>query len=594
MVTMATPFDAAAGVTSLISLGITAFQGCVQGFIILSTAHHLGKDADDLRSRIEWEHYRLFQWSQHAGVDGEGSVNSALDWAQISDILRQLEVQLNDTTELKMRYGLCLEDDDPRGQLKDNWQDTTEISFLRKSLRLNPKFFLASSRVIHERNKKHPMRRLRWAIIDKAKLEKLLGDVRQRIGCLWDILAFEDRLYIRESLSHLLRNGIASTRNDGELSCLSELALGVESRVSVAGQMKRTKVELYPREDDPALSDTARVSGSRAQTLRALKLKTSLLSSDAGSSGEEREVAFYADEHTLVEFKFLGPAKVIQKKLSIRAENLAILLSRVETASFHTLQCKGFMKRNGFILLVFELPTSTVPVAITTSSDRPYLTLSDVRKQQDYLPDLDTRLSWALKLAETVLQLHTAGWVHKDISPAHILFLKRQGQNESKSGQFAGPYLLGFGYAREISPSAFSEEQQDVGEENAYRHTLAQGLRRDHPFRPPFDLYALGIVLIELGLWLPIKDILQIAHSKIPNAFIDPLTMLSVRRKMEFSLPRNFVDAAVIALTNSTTREYINLEDYAEDEEDSDSENSLEDDSIDIQQKVVDKIRNCL
>lgn len=592
--TMATPFDAAAGVTSLISLGITAFQGCVQGFIILSTAHHLGKDADDLRSRIEWEHYRLFQWSQHAGVDGEGSVNSALDWAQILDILRQLEVQLNDTTELKTRYGLCLEDDDCQGHSKDSWQDTTEISFLRKSLRLSPKFFLASSRIIHERNKKHPMRRLRWAIIDKAKLEKLIGDVRQRISCLWDILAFEDRLYIRKSLSHLLRNGIASTRNDDELSCLSELALGVESRVSVAGQMKRTKIELYPRDHDPALSDTVKLSGSRTQTLRALKLRSSLLSSDAGSSGEEREVVSYAGEHALVEFKFLGPAKIIQKKLSVRAENLAILLSRVETASFHALLCKGFIKRNDYILLIFELPASTVPVAITTSSDRPYLTLSDVRKQQDYLPDLDTRVSWALKLAETVLQLHTAGWVHKNISPAHILFLKRQGQNESEPGHFAGPYLSGFGYAREISPSAFSEEQQDVDEEDAYRHALAQGSRRDLPFRPQFDVYALGIVLIELGLWSSIKDILQIEHSKIPNAFMDTGTMSTVRRKLEFSLPRSFVDAAVIALTNSTTREYINLEDYAEEEEDSDSEDSLEEDSIDIQQSVVDKIRSCL
>lgn len=186
-----------------------------------------------------------------------------------------------------------------------------------------------------------------------------------------------------------------------------------------------------------------------------------------------------------------------------------------------------------------------------------------------------------------------AGWVHKDISPAHIFFLKKQGPNESESGHFAEPYLSGFGYARESPPSAFSEEQQEVGEENAYRHPLAQGFRRDHPFRPQFDVYALGIVLIELGLWSSIKGILQIAYSKIPNAFMDPVTMSNVRRKMESSLPRNFVDAAVIALTNSTTREYINLEGYAENEEDSDGENSLEDDSIDIKQSVVDKIRKC-
>ena len=437
------------------------------------------------------------------------------------------------------------------------------------------------------------MRRLRWAIVDKSKLEKLLGDVRQRIGCLWDILAFEDRLYIRESLSLLLRNGIASTRNDGELSCLSELALDVESRVSVAGRMKRTKLELYPSEHDPTLSSAGKISGSRAQILRALKLKSSLLPSDVGSSGEAREVISYDGEHVLVEFKFLGPDKTAQKKLSVRAENLAILLSQIETASLHTLQCKGFVKKNGCILLVFGLPASTVPVAITTSSDRAYLTLSDARLQQDFLPDLDTRLSWALRLAETVLQLHTAGWVHKSISPAHILFLKRQGQNESESKQFAGPYLSGFGCARENSPSAFSDEQPVMPEETAYRHALAQGSRRC-PFRPQFDVYSLGIVLIELGLWSSISDILQTKNSQIPTAMMKSATLSSLRRKMEFSLPRNFVDAAFIALTNSMTGECMTIESPVEDDEDSDEESWLEDDSIDVQQSVVNKIRKCL
>ena len=590
---MVTPVDAVAGIAGLVSLGITAFEGCVQGFIILSTAHHLGKDADDLRSRIEWEHYRLYEWSRHASIEGEGHVNPALNWTQILDILRQLEVQLNDTAELKTRYGLCLEDDDSQSQLKHNLEDTTELSFLRKSLRLNPKFFLASSRIIHERNKNHPMRRLRWATIDKSKLEKLLGDVRQRIGCLWDILAFEDRLFIRESLSHLLRNGIANTRNHEELTCLSELALDVESRVSVAGQLKRTILEIHSREHDAALSSTGKSSGSRTRVLRALKLRSSLLSSDAGSSGEEREIVSYADEHVLVEFKFLGPDNVAQRKLSIRAENLAILLSQIETASLYTLQCKGFIKKNGYILLVFEVPASTVPVAITTSSDRAYLTLSNARLQQDCLPDLDTRLSWALRLAETVLQLHTAGWVHKSISPAHILFLKRQGENESESRQFAGPYLSGFGCAREISPSAFSDEQPDMPEEIAYRHPLAQGLRRC-PFRPQFDVYALGIVLIELGLWSSISDILQTTNSQIPTAFTSSATLSSVRRKMEFSLPRNFVEAAFVALTYPTTGKYMNSENSVQVDEDSDEEDWLEDDSIDVQQSIVDKIRKCL
>ncbi len=466
-------------------------------------------------------------------MDGEGYASPALNWPQILDILCRLEVQLNDTAELKTRYGLSLEDDDSQSQLKHSLEDTTELSFLRKSLRLNLRFFLAFSRIVHERNKINPMRRLRWATIDKPKLEKLLGDVRQRIGCRWDIPAFEDRLYIRESLSHLLRNGIASTRNDENLSCLSELALDVESKVSVAGQMKRTKLEVYPSAPDPALSSTAKMSVSRAHILRSLSLRSSLLSSDAGSSGEEREVVSYAGERVLVEFKFLGPDKVAQKKVFIRAENLAILLSQAEIALLQTLRCKGCIRRSDCILLVLEVPAFIVPLAITTSSDRAYLTLADVRLQQDYLPDLDTRFSWALRLAETVLQLHTAGWVHKSISPAHILFLKRQGQTESESRQFAGPYLSGFGYAREISPSAFSEEQQDMDEANAYRHALSRG----SPFRPQFDVYALGIVLIELGLWSSISDMLQITHSKVPDAFMNPVALTTVRRTMEFFYP---------------------------------------------------------
>lgn len=65
-------------------------------------------------------------------------------------------------------------------------EDIEKVSALKRlSLRLEPKFFLATSRAIHTKNKRHPFRRLRWAVIDKAKLEDLLKDVRQVIGCLW-------------------------------------------------------------------------------------------------------------------------------------------------------------------------------------------------------------------------------------------------------------------------------------------------------------------------------------------------------------------------------------------------------------------------
>ena len=175
------------------------------------------------------------------------------------------------------------------------------------------------------------------------------------------------------------------------------------------------QIELFPRTDDFARSSTGKVSASRARILRSLKLKTSLLSSEAGSFEEQREVVFYASEDVLVEFKFLDPDKVGERNLTIRSENLAFRLRHVGTASLHTLQCKAFMKKSDYILLAFELPASKIPIAITTSSDRAYLTLSDVSVQEDYLPDIDTCLSWALMLAETVLQL--AGFIRVLLQP---------------------------------------------------------------------------------------------------------------------------------------------------------------------------------
>jgi hypothetical protein len=38
------------------------------------------------------------------------------------------------------------------------------------------------------------------------------------------------------------------------------------------------------------------------------------------------------------------------------------------------------------------------------------------------LPSLNQRVSIAVTLAETVLQLHTAGWLRKSIRPENVLF----------------------------------------------------------------------------------------------------------------------------------------------------------------------------
>ena len=59
---------AAATLVSIIGFSAQVFDGCVKGFVSLSTAHNLGRNADILRSRLDWEQFRLEQWTEKAGL----------------------------------------------------------------------------------------------------------------------------------------------------------------------------------------------------------------------------------------------------------------------------------------------------------------------------------------------------------------------------------------------------------------------------------------------------------------------------------------------------------------------------------------------
>ena len=59
---MATDIEAVRAAKILVStIGFSAqiFDGCVKYFVLLSTAHNLGRDADVLRSMLDWEQFRL-------------------------------------------------------------------------------------------------------------------------------------------------------------------------------------------------------------------------------------------------------------------------------------------------------------------------------------------------------------------------------------------------------------------------------------------------------------------------------------------------------------------------------------------------------
>ncbi|KAI9829115.1 MAG: hypothetical protein M1832_000138 [Thelocarpon impressellum] len=113
-------------------------------------------------------------------------------------------------------------------------------------------------------------------------------------------------------------------------------------------------------------------------------------------------------------------------------------------------------------------------------------------------PDLGARFFIAHALAQTVLNIHSSGWVHKNIWSHGVLVLPSSQTQSSGLGRL-DPFLMGWGSARPVLGGTALAPDFEV-EPNFYRHPVRQGQPRS-AFKVEHDLYALGVVLLEIGLW---------------------------------------------------------------------------------------------
>jgi serine/threonine protein kinase len=145
--------------------------------------------------------------------------------------------------------------------------------------------------------------------------------------------------------------------------------------------------------------------------------------------------------------------------------------------------------------------TATPPSGVIALEDRQLLSLTDAFPDKP-LP-LTELVALALQLADLIAALHRAGIVHKDLSPANIVF----------GGAEQTPSLIDFDLA-----TTFAEERpgfiqpQDIAGTLAYMSPEQTG-RTGRPVDHRTDLYALGAILYELAL----------GHPPFDNNYSDPL-----------------------------------------------------------------------
>jgi hypothetical protein len=114
--------------------------------------------------------------------------------------------------------------------------------------------------------------------------------------------------------------------------------------------------------------------------------------------------------------------------------------------------------------------------------------------------------------------VHASCWVHKNIwSKGILLFLEtpsgvsakglREHRVKPRSGNKIVSYLSDWGYARSEQQNTDMRSDFEI-EPNLYRHPRRQG-RPTQQFSRVHDIYALGVVLLEIGLWGTLSRIMR-------------------------------------------------------------------------------------
>jgi hypothetical protein len=496
---MVVGFDDAAAAAGFASLAFTAFRGCVQALEFARTARQIGKDGVSLDAKLQWEQYRLVSWGQRAGLDSRPNPDPRLNWHLLLPWLQQLDLLLSSAEELRKKYSLNVSSD----QRSVSGVREPESGVGHMIAGIQPDFPNTKYRIIQASN--GVVKRLRWAASGKDKLLRLAGDVAAVNDRLEQLLELSDQAWLRAGQEALLRDLISRSPDTTTVEEVRQLLQPTSrtNRAALEAAAKLKQIRLTVGADFSMAEHRAQDKVEIAPLTRLSAKKLSPLIRTSGLAYEKYELASYNDQPVLLEWRVAEPNS--WPRLIVHLQRLAVLLCNMDDPSFHSLPCRGYMyyqdKERCCLTYRLTQKGQIEGKNIVVNS------LEDLIVREPHV-SLNCRLKIAKDLAETVLQIHTAGWLHKAIRPANILFVAPS-EDSVESILWTPTIMVGYGYARADTKdaAAFTELPDSAWESDIYRHPQARGPGR-RPFEKQFDLYSLGCVLLELALWRPLADIL--------------------------------------------------------------------------------------
>lgn len=361
-----------------------------------------------------------------------------------------------------------------------------------------------------------------WSVFKKRGLEKLVVGVEQwgeRLEKLTS--ATIPLIFIREHFSaekiqkNLPGEELVDTNIKGRI--LIEKKGDEEAAKSMAGTSGKLKVQY---------------TGSTEMQFSRLKFLTSPNSGSQGKVDERDErtdlggksrrqwAGLYSEKGELVQSRVIvefkdrptnhGITQNTEEIESVKRElrslvKILCLASDQHSNTFKVLYCHGFYEQPDQYGLVYRLPP-TIQVDEYMQCE----TLGNILMQESYKSllgaNLQNRLDLAKSLAATISHLHSVQWVHKSFNPDNILLFGRRippsTTSPSTSIQFdwSNPYVVGFDASRANRAHSDKLPSSLRWENRVYTHPSKQRSLNPPRFEYKFDIYSLGVVLLEIGL----------------------------------------------------------------------------------------------
>ncbi|TID20490.1 hypothetical protein E6O75_ATG05254 [Venturia nashicola] len=196
--------------------------------------------------------------------------------------------------------------------------------------------------------------------------------------------------------------------------------------------------------------------------------------------------------------------------------------------SYGTLQCLGYFEdpREARYGLVYELPKDVShndrPTSLLKVLQSASRSMNSSNRQLPPGPPLENRFRLAFNVMQALSKIH-GEILHKDVNSSNIVFFHKDppaARNLSKNTcDIRTPYISSFDLFSEFSIEAPSTAPG----QNLYRHPedprIFNGICKFCSSRSckcpksRFDVYGLGLLLLEIGHWTPLSDLFKVRYT---------------------------------------------------------------------------------